>query len=47
VVLAVLVVRKGDRILRQSSSFAVLGMVLNAILTALIVPPTVRLLGLS
>jgi predicted murein hydrolase (TIGR00659 family) len=30
-----------------AGSFAGLGMVLNAILTALIVPPTVRLLGLS
>jgi predicted murein hydrolase (TIGR00659 family) len=30
-----------------AGSFAGLGMVLNAILTALVVPPTVRLLGLS
>ena len=30
-----------------AGSFAGLGMVLNAILTALIVPPTVRLLGIS
>jgi predicted murein hydrolase (TIGR00659 family) len=30
-----------------AGSFAGLGMVLNAVLTALIVPPTVRLLGLS
>jgi putative effector of murein hydrolase len=30
-----------------AGSFAGLGMVLNAILTALIVPPTVRLLALS
>ena len=29
-----------------AGSFAGLGMVLNAVLTALIVPPTVRLLGL-
>jgi putative effector of murein hydrolase len=30
-----------------ADSFAGLGMILNAILTALVVPPTVRLLGLS
>jgi putative effector of murein hydrolase len=30
-----------------AGSFAGLGMVLNAILTALVVPPTVRLLGLA
>jgi putative effector of murein hydrolase len=30
-----------------AGSFAGLGMVLNAILTALIVPPTIRLLGFA